>query len=268
MDVRFAGSPSVCGVYRLEFLGWGGWTWELYAKLHRRERAGFRIYSNICDALNSWKALPNLIISDVEILDNRDCPRSVRLRLTVTNTGCQGAVNVPVVVESSTGDPPQPFVIPRVDRESSVLQELTVGPFSTRPVDLTVYLDPGTPGAVVECSEAGTNPVTCSPPDAVAHAIIVPACPAACGPGANVRPDRIGNVLQGAKLAATHAVWSWTGYDPLGDLNAYFTRLYVSPARDVSPLDRRLVSEQSIVTSSHTERVRSCRTCRWATTSS
>jgi hypothetical protein len=41
----------------------------------------------------------------------------------------------------------------------------------------TLYLDPGAPGEIYECSEAGSNPITCSPPASVAHERTVELCP-------------------------------------------------------------------------------------------
>ena len=199
MDVRFFGSPSVCGVYRMELLGWGGFVWDLFANCTGTNTPGFTIYSNICDALSSWNALPELQMTEVVVTDFENCPGSAEIEVTLVNTGCQAAVDVPIRIDNSTGDPPTDIVIPRIEGGATVVERISIGPFATTPVDVTVRLDPGMPGSVLECHEAGSSPVTCSEPASVTHERNLPACPDGCSVTANVsEPNHI--ICEGASV--------------------------------------------------------------------
>ena len=59
------------------------------------------------------------LIRNVVVTDFSDCPQSATIEVTVVNLGCLTAVDVPVRVDNSTGDPPSFFtgiaVNPAVD---------------------------------------------------------------------------------------------------------------------------------------------------------
>ena len=245
MDIKFSGSPTVCGVYRLEFVGWGGFVWQLYANCTGTSTPDFTIYSNLCSALAQWRALAELQITDVSLVGTPTCPSAAQVQVSVQNLGCGAAVDVPLSLDNNTGDPPTLATIPSIPAGQTVVQTITVGPFSKQPVDVTVNLDPGIPGTVYECHEAGSAPVTCSPPASVTHSRLIPVCTQrTCKPPqVNVTPARISDPLKATKSNSTDTLWRWTDS---ADANAASTRLYRSGAKDVSTATRVLLGEKPV----------------------
>ena len=196
MDVRFFGTPSVCGVYRIELLGWGGFNWDLFANCTGRDAPGFMIYSNVCEALAAWNALapaPDRRRRGDQLGDCPSPPASSHARQhgLPRRRGCAGAGR------ELHGRSPERLRHPERPGGGHGCPGFDLGPFSSTPV--TVLLDPGSPGAIFECSEAGSNPVTCSPPASVSHERTFQPCPEGCHTSADAGEPSV-TICEGESL--------------------------------------------------------------------
>ena len=165
--ISFDGSPTLCGIFRLEFTNWGGFVWDLFANCSGLNEPGFMIYDNLCEALQSYSPRPELSI--VNPVLSGACP-SYTLDFELHNTGCTPATGFCVRTwEEPAAGPPD------VDlTDEALLCDLSLAPGEIRrftvPVSLTaataqaIRLEADADGVVEECSEApGGSVVACAP---------------------------------------------------------------------------------------------------------
>lgn len=171
-DIWFAGNPTVCGVFRAEFIDWGGHDWRLYTNCTGTNQPGFRIYDNICEAFENYNPLPELSISNAVL--SGSCP-NYTVNFDITNVGCLQVNDAPVRLAAAL-DPNNftDIVIPGTllpgDTMSAQIQ-LTLT--SSLPQNLTLSADPS--NTVGECSEGGGSLVACNVTSG-AHSVDLPVC--------------------------------------------------------------------------------------------
>lgn len=158
-DIHFYGSPTVCGVYRLEFFHWGGHVWDLFANCTGTGTPGFKLYDTYCEALVNYNPHPELVVDNLDVTGT--CPDFL-ISFDVTNIGCVAAENARVHVECNIGgsfdlDVPslEPGVIYHID------QPLTVTGTGIGTVTaFTDYHD-----RVTECSEVPSSEISACVPE-------------------------------------------------------------------------------------------------------
>jgi hypothetical protein len=157
-DISFDDPVALCGVYRVEFIDWGGYVWDLFANCTGTNDPGFFIYDNLSEARFSHHLRPELSISNVNV--SGICPNLI-VGADVTNTGCDLA-DVTICVETSLGGHWEEIVYavgPGMTKRGSTP---IVAPSCTVSFRITAFVDCN--NDIIECSEAGGSAIACSPP--------------------------------------------------------------------------------------------------------
>jgi hypothetical protein len=165
MDITFEGSPTLAGVYRMEFFNWGGYVWNLFANCTGDAWPGYEIYDNECDALNAYKPCPELGILPVPSVRG-SCPNP-HLDLVLENVGwTAGSVPLKILVNGGADGEIDHDAGPVIrGQQKPVSIPLNgVPPNSVIEVVLDFDAVPGGPGRVLECSESGGTLVPCRSP--------------------------------------------------------------------------------------------------------
>ncbi|HPR64885.1 MAG TPA: PKD domain-containing protein [Thermoanaerobaculia bacterium] len=153
-DIWFYGSPTLCGIYRAEFVDWGGFIWDLYSNCTGTDTPGFKIYDNYCEALAAYDPYPALNVESMTI--SGSCP-TYTVDYTISNAGCSEATTT-VVAWSDLG--------------GSTEEDVTVTPGATESGSLVVNIQNSGIGTIYayadfydyvkECQEAGDTATACS----------------------------------------------------------------------------------------------------------
>src|SRR5262249_13900749 len=67
MDVSMLGSPTLCGVYRMDLQDWGGYDWTAYANCTADRTEQYSLYRDLATAVVNYHPLPELGIADVTV---------------------------------------------------------------------------------------------------------------------------------------------------------------------------------------------------------
>jgi len=154
-DIWFYGSPTLCGIYRAEFVNWGGFIWELYSNCTGTSSPGFRIFDNYCEALANYDPYPVLSVESMTI--SGTCP-TYTVDYAISNAGCSPATTT-VVVNSDLGgfaEHEEANIQPGETRTGSItfsVQSSGTG---------TIYAYADLYNEVQECQEAGDTATACS----------------------------------------------------------------------------------------------------------
>ncbi|OGL48984.1 MAG: hypothetical protein A2161_06515 [Candidatus Schekmanbacteria bacterium RBG_13_48_7] len=109
-DIFFSGAPTVCGVYRVEFIDWGGFIWELFANCDGTRTPVFMIYDNYDTAVSSFHLYPELSLSNLKVTGI--CP-VYDITFDVANSGCS-TIDVPVCLSTTLGGLSWKITVPGV----------------------------------------------------------------------------------------------------------------------------------------------------------
>jgi hypothetical protein len=159
-DISFDDPVALCGVYRVEFIDWGGFVWDLYANCTGTSDPGFFIYDNLAEARASHQLRPELSISNITVTGT--CPNYL-IGADVTNTGCDEA-DVPVCIETSLGGHWEFTIYDVGPGETKRGSGPIVAPSCSVGYTIIAYVDCN--NEIIECSEAGGSAIACSPPGA------------------------------------------------------------------------------------------------------
>ncbi|OGL46299.1 MAG: hypothetical protein A2161_00030 [Candidatus Schekmanbacteria bacterium RBG_13_48_7] len=154
-DIKFTDPVALCGVYRIEFVNWGGFIWDLYANCTGSDDPGFYIYDSYTEAEASTILRPELDISNLTV--SGICP-NFTVDADISNFGCD-AVDATVCVETTIGGHWE-FIVPAVGTGSTVHGSVPiVAPGCTTPFTITATVD--CHDDIIECTEIsgiGCNP--------------------------------------------------------------------------------------------------------------
>ncbi|MEM7247872.1 MAG: hypothetical protein AAF533_21220 [Acidobacteriota bacterium] len=162
MDVSFLGSPTLCGVYILEFNSWAGCIWDLFANCDGTGTEQFDIYDDECVANASVNLYPEFVITELTASDGGSC--SADYCATVQNQGCLAAAGAELRVETDLSQ--NTHVLPSLAPGESVefCDNLIVGdPLGDEDelvAQVVARVDPD--NEIVECTEAA-DASSCSP---------------------------------------------------------------------------------------------------------
>jgi len=186
MDVSFQGNPTVCGVYRLDFIDWGGWFWEVYANCTADRTEQFYIYRDLCSALANYNPRPEGGLADVTFDQSQCGSRRASGTFTVENVGCLPASGLEIVIDEvpSQGSP-KTYTVDLLRGEQKIIP--WTYDISTVPVDLTFRVDPA--DRTPECSENLGTTVQCGSNSALVRTFTGPACPQECSTVAIAGPS-------------------------------------------------------------------------------
>jgi len=176
MDITFEGSPTLAGVYRMEFYNWGGFVWELFANCTGEAFPGYKIFDNECDALNAYEPCPETAILPTPLVRG-SCP-DPHLDLVVENQGWTAGSTPLVVLINGGADGRIEFdagPLVRGQRKAVSIPLTGVPPDSVIEVSFDPDGSPGGTGRVLQCSESGGTLVPCRSPGA-AEVFQVEAC--------------------------------------------------------------------------------------------
>lgn len=187
MDVSFQGTPNVCGVYRLDFLNWGGWAWEVFANCTADATQQFNIYRDLCTAVSAYNPRPEGGIATV-VLDDSQCGSYIANgTVQVENIGCLPAAALEVVITQKLPLPANPkvYTVDLLKGESKVIAwDYTV---TAIPADLEFTIDPS--DRIVECSENLGTTVSCGTSAALVRKFDATACRQSCTSAASAGPS-------------------------------------------------------------------------------
>jgi hypothetical protein len=101
MDVSFAGSPTLCGVFIVRFGSWAGCIWDLFANCTGTNTPAFDIYDDLCLADMAVNPLPELVVQDLVTSDGGGC--TVDYCVDARNIGCDLVGSSVVRVSNGVG---------------------------------------------------------------------------------------------------------------------------------------------------------------------
>src|SRR5262249_229112 len=99
MDVSFNGTPNTCGVFKIEFIHWGGNVWDVFANCSEDNTPQFYLYRDLCSAIANYNPLPEIGIENVTVA-TAQCNKGLKAQGTMdlVNVGCLPAANMEIVV--------------------------------------------------------------------------------------------------------------------------------------------------------------------------
>jgi len=159
MDVSFEGDPSLCGVYIVRLTSWSGCIWDLFANCDGSSNDQFQIYDDLCEARNSVKLLPEMVLQNLDLSDGGGC--AIDYCVDVQNIGCREVTAGTLRVSTDAGTTDQAVYDLDAGETRRICGQLDVSQAGQSLVyDVTAEIDPD--HQVEECTET-SDASSCTP---------------------------------------------------------------------------------------------------------
>lgn len=207
MDVSFQGTPNTCGVFKLEFIKWGGFVWNVFANCSENDTPQWYLYRDLCSAIANYNPLPEIGIERVDV-DNSQCGSlTAQGTMTFINVGCLPASNMEIVIEE-VGTVPLNFKVIPITLVNK--GETIVLPWSLTLINpnasLSFKVDPV--NRTLECSEQAGGNVSCGASGSLKRDFPAQVCPFQCITAADAGSPVTICEGEGTRLSGAASVFS------------------------------------------------------------